>query len=410
MKIFAILFFTVALILAGAPDAHAGFGISPPWFKNNHLSPGAHYEQDIFLVQGRPEVDVKVTATIESAEQIESWMTFKPGKEFIIPAGTQQFPVRVTVDVPPDAGYTTYTGKIRFVTTAVGASGNGNVAIQLGALADISLTVTSDEVSDFKVQGVAIDDIEEGWPITASIRLENLGNVKVRPTKVRLVIYDKWHDKIVQEGEAQAPQWIDPFSVGVVTATMDTELPLGDYFADFEVFKGEEVVAKDKERFNILEKGTLKSWPKFFGVSVAWWGGGLGGLMGLILFVRFNVPGRILGAIGIEIQRKKKPAKSRASAKNLSPAPKDEEEVIDSPAVSMEALPQLAKAEIYPSVVSTEPSIPTTSPPEVVLASTTASRIKMSRKPRVPRKPKDQDISQPPKKRGRPRKIKPVEE
>src|SRR3989344_4928792 len=312
VKIKASLFFLSSIVVFSiGAYADAGFGISPPWLKNTHLSPGSHYEQDIFLVQGKPESSVQVTATIESAEQIASWINFKPGNAFIIPAGTQQFPVRVTVDVPRDAGYETYTGKIRFVATSVGADNNSNIAIQLGSLAEITLTVTSDEYSDFNVRGVSIDDIEESMPITMGVRLENLGNIKVRPTRISLRIYDKWHEQILQEGDAETTEWIESFATGMIRATMPTTLSLGDYFADFEIYKGEEVIARDKERFNIVEKGTLAHWPRFLGMSIVWWGSGLGGLLSVLSVVKFNLFAKLLGILGIEVKRK-----SRSAAKN----------------------------------------------------------------------------------------------
>lgn len=292
----------LAILFSVAFYADAGFGISPPWFRNEYLSPGAHYEQDIVLVQGNPDKDVKITATIESAEEIASWISFQPGTDFVIPAGKQHFPVRITVNVPKDAGYTTYTGKIRFVASSSG-SGSSNIAIQLGALADISLTVTSEEFSDFKVKHVGLDDIEEGWPVKIRVKLENLGNVKVRPTKIILKIYDKWYDKLLQEGEPQTSDWVDAFATGNIEAAMDTSLGISDYFGDFEIFKGDEIIARDKQRFHIVEKGSLEHWPRIFGISVAWLGGGFGALASLVTIVKFGLFGKMLGRLGIEIRR-----------------------------------------------------------------------------------------------------------
>lgn len=304
MKFLLTVALTTAIFMAWSNTANAGFGISPPWLKNSHLAPGSHYEQDIFLVQSKPDKDVKITVTVESAEQIASWISFQPGTEFVIPAGKQQFPVRVAVNVPKDAGYTTYTGKIRFVASSSG-SGGGNIAIQLGALADISLTVTSEEFSDFKVKHVGIDDLEEGWPIKIRVKLENLGNIKVRPTRIVLKIYDKWHDKLLQEGEPQTVDWVDAFATGNIEAAMETSLGISDYFGDFEIFKGEEVIAKDKQRFHIVGKGALERWPRIFGISIAWIGGGFGALLGVVAIIKFNILGKILGKLGIEVIRKR---------------------------------------------------------------------------------------------------------
>lgn len=308
-SIFGILLLSVFLfgILFGyTRTVEAGFGISPPRFRNDHLSPGSHYEQDIYLVQGSPETNIKITVAIENAEQIVDWITIQPAKEFIIPKGIQQFPMRVIVDVPKDAGYATYTGKMRIVATSQGVpqeEGGGNIAVRLGALADISLTVTSDEYSDFKIQSIDVPDIEEGWPIEVRVSMENFGNVKVRPTRIMLTIYDKWHENVLQTGEAKTTDWVDSFAVGSVRAYMPTELGPGDYFADFEIYKGEELAAKDKQRFFIVEQGTIDYWPRYFGISIAWWATGVGVILAFGVVIKFNLFGRLLRGVGIEVRR-----------------------------------------------------------------------------------------------------------
>lgn len=293
---------------AGGRQVEAGFGISPPSFWNDHLSPGAHYEQDIYLIQGDPGADVKATVALENVEEIKDWITIKPGKEFIIPKGVQQFPMRVIVDVPKDAGYATYTGKIRVIVTsfAGGEGKGGSVSLLLGALADIKLTVTSEQISDFKVKSVRIPDIEEEWPVQIQVKLENLGNTKVRPTKIALVLFDQWHIKELERGEAQTTEWVPPFESGTIRATMNTKLGIGNYFADFEIYKGQSIVARDRQRFHIVLKGTLEYWPRFFGISVAWWAGGIGIILAIFATIKFSLLGKLLKKFGIEMVRVKK--------------------------------------------------------------------------------------------------------
>lgn len=304
-KLVGVIFGIVLLgtLIFSSYSVQAGFGISPPWFKNNYLSPGAHYEQDIFLVQGKPETDVRITIEVQSAEAIEDWITFKPGKDFIIPAGQQQFPVRVIADVPKDAGYATYTGTIRFVAGSTG--GEGAVVIQLGALAVINLTVTSEEVSDFDVKRVNVQNLEKGWPLSVSVQLENLGNVKVRPTRIALTLYDKLHDKELGSGEAQTTDWVDPFQRGSITASMPTDLEIGDYWADYEIYKGDEIVAQDRQRFKVVKKGDINQWLRLFGMSIAWWGTIIISIMAFGVVIKFNILGKLLGKLGIEVKRKK---------------------------------------------------------------------------------------------------------
>jgi hypothetical protein len=193
MKIKPLLtLLVICLLFSIAYEVKAGFGITPPRVWNDRLVPGSHFEQTITLTRSNPDNPIGIIVEMNALD-IESWITIDKGDSFIYPAGPRQYPMTITVDVPEDAGYTTYYGKMTVKAAPVG--GAGQVSVALGAVIDFKLRVSGEEFSDFNIRGISIPDLEEGWPVKFTAKLENLGNVKTRPSKVHLEIYDDYHKK-----------------------------------------------------------------------------------------------------------------------------------------------------------------------------------------------------------------------
>jgi len=249
-----ILVIGLLLSLSLVETAQAGFGISPPRIWNDRLLPGSHFEQTITLTRSEPKEPVQITVEIDAPE-IKDWIKIAQGEKFTFPAGQQQFPMTVIVDIPEDAGYSTYYGKMTIKAAPVGPE--GQVRVALGAQADIRLRVSGEEFSDFKIRSVNIPDLEEGWPIKFVVQLENLGNVKVRPSRVYLEIFDNFHQEKLKSGEITQMSWVEAFKVGKSEGELAVDLKSGQYWADYEIYKDEEIVLKDKIRFNVHLPGTL---------------------------------------------------------------------------------------------------------------------------------------------------------
>ena len=301
MKFKRILILGIVLLLFGAGiNSALAFGISPPRVFNDHLIPGARFEQIITLTQAQPEQPLRIEVEI-TAPEIKDWIKIEPGLDFVIPAGKQQFPMRVTVNVPKDAGYDTYEGEISI--TAIPTSGGGQVAILAGAVADIKIRVSGEEFSDFRLKNMNVSNIEEGMPIKVTMRLENLGNVKVRPSKIYLRIYDQYHQNLLQEGEAENITWAEPFKTENVIANLPTKIGVGEYWAEVEVYKNdEELILKDKRYFKIVERGTLSF---ILGLSRWIWALIIGIILSGFLIVRFKLLGKLLKRLGIVIKIEK---------------------------------------------------------------------------------------------------------
>jgi len=254
-----VLFLSLSLVQV----AQAGFGISNPHIWAENLVPGSHYEHIITLTRGDPVAPVKVIVEVD-APDIRDWVSIDKGEEFIYPAGLQQYPMTVNIDVPEDAGYGIYRGDLTIKIAP--PQTEGQVAIAVGALADFYLRVSGDEYTDFKVRSVGIPDFEEGWPLTFTVDLKNIGNVKIRPTKVHLEVFDTYHKERLAVGDITAFSWVQSFKTGNSEGEFNIKLSPGQYWAEYEVYKNDEIILDDKIRFYVREIGTLR--PKSIPVRI----------------------------------------------------------------------------------------------------------------------------------------------
>lgn len=262
----AVLFFT------SAGFAQAGFGITPPYVRNERLTPGSTFEQTITLVRSDPIDDLQATLTM-NIPGVESWFSIDRGNEFILPKGETQVPIKITVRVPEDAEYKEHAGAIRIRTSAAGSEAQGGgVSIALGAQVDVAIEVV-DKIYDFVVRKIRVTDLEEGrrkWGLhfPAKIRffmtVENTGNTDFGPTKVRFQIYDSEMEELLETTEnTNDIEVVSPFATKEVLAELPTRLPAGRYTAKYTVYKNEEVAQENEITLSINPIGTVPGYEGY---------------------------------------------------------------------------------------------------------------------------------------------------
>ncbi|KKS30372.1 MAG: hypothetical protein UU89_C0011G0015 [Parcubacteria group bacterium GW2011_GWC2_42_11] len=264
--ILAVLF----IFLTDASVALAGFGITPPYVRNDKLTQGSTFTQEIILVRGDPVEDLKAEITL-NVPGIEEWITIDRGNEFLLPAGEKQVPMRVTVSVPQNAAYERYKGSIRIRTLSPDpASG---VSIALGAQIDVDIRVV-DEIRDFEVKRVQISETEEPrrfwWfefpgKIQFSMGIENTGNAPTAPSRVQLDIYDRRGNVVLETSyNVNQIEEILPFETRDTHAFIPTRLPPGAYLVKYSIFRFEDEVKRSGElTLSVLPEGTLAGYEGF---------------------------------------------------------------------------------------------------------------------------------------------------
>lgn len=294
-KVRRILIIILLLSLAGPNIAQAGFGIAPPYVRNDMLARGSHYEQKILLIRGDSVEDLKAEITVD-VPGVNDWISIDKGMEFILPKGEKKVPMVVSVDVPQNVNFGNYEGAIRIRVVSLAPLETGTVNITLGGQIDVRLNVTDIEIFDFLVRLVTIPDSPEGRPEKVLLKVENTGNIKSAPTSVHLDVYDSFHQDLLWSGDDSNLEKIKPFETKEIFAKFKTELVMGQYWGDIKIFKGEEVVREEKVFFTITEKlGTLDNLKADIGELPIW----VWAIIGIVILAGISY-------VGYQIWKKKK--------------------------------------------------------------------------------------------------------
>jgi hypothetical protein len=260
------------LFLLSGNVAFAGFGITPPYVRNDSLTKDSEYDQKIILTRSDPVEDLKAVITV-NVPGADSWISVDKGKEFILPRGEMQVPMVVKVKVPPKAKYGEYRGNIRVVIEAANNPTPGTVGISLGAQIDVGLTVIDQKIYDFAVRTQRVTDLEEGrrffglfFPgkIKLTMQVENLGNISFGPTRVVMDIRDATGAIVETTENVNWIKKVKPFEIKEVTAELPTRLPPGSYKAHFKIYKNDEVAKEGELSLSILPYGTLEGYRGFY--------------------------------------------------------------------------------------------------------------------------------------------------
>jgi hypothetical protein len=266
--LFAVLIFFVFqknIAFAG------GFGVSPSSVENKNLIPGSYYEQDVFLVQSQPDVDLNATVKVD-AGKISNWIKIENGNNFLIPKGEHQFQMKVDVAVPSDANLGEYKGTITINTSPAGAQKSG-VSVVLGADVGVDLNVTDVKVSDFSIQNFQISDVLKGSPIKFVMKVKNDGNIENGPTKVGLTFFDQYHSKQLGQQEELIAEKVQPFKTKNISAEFPNNFDVGPYWADVKIYSDDKTIAESNIVFNVVsalavQKHQISGLPNFSAIPV----------------------------------------------------------------------------------------------------------------------------------------------
>ncbi|MFM2330848.1 MAG: hypothetical protein RLZZ26_355 [Candidatus Parcubacteria bacterium] len=315
----SIALLLVTVFLGNAGVVHAGFGITPPYVRNDRLTRGTVYQQTINLVRSESSEALKVDITT-NIPGADTWFSIDQGNEFTIPVGQTQAPMVITVHVPKDSPYEEYKGAIRVRTSPANPSASGTgVSIALGAQIDVDIKVV-DKIYDFDVRGIRISDLEEGrwrWGLffPGKIRffanVKNTGNTDFGPTKVHFDIYDANNENLLESTDnTNSIEKVAPFVTKEVVAELPTHLPAGRYTAKYTIYKNEDVAQQNTVNLSISPAGTIIGYEGY-GFS------GLSLIDKLKVFVVLGVPVLLFVTLIVILTMKRRARRRRAAASSF---------------------------------------------------------------------------------------------
>jgi len=245
----AILGLSVALI-SHTPPSEAAFGTSPPWVRNDHMLPGTSYEQVINLSRNNPDKDMKVNVKITGDKEIQNWLKIENQNRLIMKQGEVILPMKVIVEVPKRAALRDYRGGL-FVTLEPiqeGEKQGGTVAITLGANISVEISVVGTKVTQYRIQSISTQPLEEGQSFSLAVELENQGNTEIASLNGQVDIYDEKETQVLKTltfGSLEEP--ISPDQRAKVNLSFgDFSLEAGAYWLQIKAFKDSKIFYENR--------------------------------------------------------------------------------------------------------------------------------------------------------------------
>ena len=232
-------------------------GISPSLYISPNLSKGSHIEKSFVLSRSDPIEDLYFKVTMEGATK--DWTTLDKGTEFVMPKGQQRFPITVTADIPKNTADGEYRGGIRLESSlkSPGKTGGNGSSVSLSALIQTDFTVSGNQILEYEVASIGIQNIEEGSPLNIFLTLNNTGNVTARPTKVHVDVFDKVNANLLESQDVTDMGVVEPLTTGNITILVPTKQGLGQYWARIYVYKNEVLMKEQNLVFEIVPVGSL---------------------------------------------------------------------------------------------------------------------------------------------------------
>lgn len=248
-----------------AQDNQASIGISPSGFRYNTFMPGMTYEQEFTIMGVDPSTQNSMFLTMDAGD-INDWFTFVPSNEITIPQGEQTGTFTLRMTIPKGAEFKDHNVQFR---VGFGKPENtSQVAIAVGVTVVLNFKISDEELRDWEVRLVSIADFYEGDDMVLTAKINNKGNVDVKPTKIKVDVEDL-NGNIVKTVESSTVDEVPAYVMQEVEVKYDSKgIVPGDYFGNVTVYDGDNELYKDKVAFKVMISTKKKFMDTTFGKFV----------------------------------------------------------------------------------------------------------------------------------------------
>jgi hypothetical protein len=223
----------------------------------NNLAKGGYYEVDYLISVG--SIDETVVEYVLDNSTIYNWISFEPdnGKLFVSKDNPQE--LKMVIRPPLEAPNGRYEGRLRFsLRTSEVASGSTSLVVYPGLVSKINLSVIGSQITDCRVTGVDIADIEQYDDVILTVNVYNNGNIDIVPN----VTYDiKNSDSVDLLSGYYSDYLVKPSRRETVSAIIPNRLDVGQYLIDVNVPNCDDF--SKLLSFDVLRPGELSKDLKF---------------------------------------------------------------------------------------------------------------------------------------------------
>lgn len=208
---------------------------------------GEEYRRTITI---QNQFDTATLVTTEPLGSIEGWLRSEPPSGFTVPPRSNQA-MNVVVQVPLDAANGDYTGFLRVVAEPKERVDGSGFALRYAVAVVVNVTVSGEEVRRAALTEARADCIELGSPAQVFAKLQNTGNVRVRPRVTAQVT--NLAGAPVAQGEAQ-PEVL-PAPATEVPIPLSASLSLGEYDVRVAATLDGQPLGEHTLRFKVVNVG-----------------------------------------------------------------------------------------------------------------------------------------------------------
>lgn len=263
MKTTKLLFVFLIFLLcfAGYPLGQISalsLGISPSdWIEPNGLQ-GQTIVKTFTLSRDDASLDLYFTSQMSG--DMTDWIKIENGNNFMMPKGSQQFPIKIDLNIPKTAEKKEYKEQIELDSSTKTAK-TGQVGVVLGSLIRIDLTVTDKPFLSYTIEQIEIPQQETGNFVNVVLKILNSGNVEAKPTKATIDVFDKFNTTKLNSftiTDFTQIKGVGSFSHGDINLQLPIKLSPDEYWANISVYQDDKVLATNDLSFDIVKAGTLK--------------------------------------------------------------------------------------------------------------------------------------------------------
>lgn len=245
------IFFLILVLLAGSVSA---IGVSPPRIFLESIPKNYVLEKSVTL----SGIEEGSTVTISFSGEGSDWIKSKLGNSFI-KQDNQDLKLPFIISIPKEAPNGEYEVSAQVVASSKQKIAKPNsAAVSSGILVNIKFTVSGKEIRKYKITNVMIPDTETGLPVAIVMKINNEGNVLIKPSEVEITIKDK-EKKTITSSASKEITSVEPYTAGESIVTFNLGLDPGFYFADVNIHLDESTQKVENIPFEVFEKGAFKA-------------------------------------------------------------------------------------------------------------------------------------------------------